>query len=168
VATRTLVVCLVAVAGGCGEEDEPVATTTSGPERATLAERSPPASATAGEDAPGGREPFEIEQTPGPTAVTTAVLTRSGSPREGCAALVTERFVREAYGARAGCLAAREAGGLARSLTDVELTETGDRATGTVVPRGGPYNGVAVEVELVAGLRGWRVDSLVADVPPGP
>lgn len=47
----------------------------------------------------------------------------------------------------------------------------GERATGTVIPEGGPYDGIEVKVELVpdpAREAGWLVDLLLADVPAGP
>ena len=103
--------------------------------------------------------------------VITAVLTGSEAPALTCDALVTERFVRQAYGARQGCIAALSAGSLARSVEIGTVGEAGGRATATVVPTGGPYDGVEVKVELVtdpARDNAWQVDSLFADVPAGP
>jgi hypothetical protein len=103
--------------------------------------------------------------------VIEVVLTGSESPNVICGELVTESYVRQAYGGREGCLAAQEPGALARSVEIEDLGESGDSASAIVVPSGGPYAGVEVEVDLVADPQragAWRVDSLFADVPAGP
>ena len=64
-----------------------------------------------------------------------------------------------------GCIAGEKPGALAESVEIKELDDDGAEAT--VVPTGGPYDGVEVEVKLVDD-GGIRVDSLEADVPAGP
>jgi len=168
---------IVAGLSGCADGDEDdagaVATTSTTSSAVTETttpqpgERATPAPRPEGSDEKAAAEagrPLSTDQ------VTIAVLTRSGSPEQGCEELVTERFVREAYGSRQGCLASREAGGLAKTLEGT-FSEYSNRATGTVVPRGGPYDGVEVEVELLADPASegsWLLDSLRADVPAGP
>ncbi len=108
------------------------------------------------------QRPLTIEQT------VEAVLTSSAEPAVVCDELVTAEYVRVAYGAREGCLAAQKPGALADSVSGGVGTREGDTATVTVVPRGGPYDDVEVRAELVRDADGWRLDSLLADVPAGP
>ncbi len=158
------------VGGGCGEEDDerPSTTTvtTNAPtptETATGEQEQPAAEAGVGEaEAVSAQKPLEIPD------VLEVVLTASGPPDLICDALVTENYLRTAYGAREGCIAAQRPGALAESLGGVKTDAAPDRATATLVPNGGPYDGVEVEVELVRDGDGWRVDSLVADLPAGP
>lgn len=176
-AAVAVLACVVLV--GCGDGGDE--TTTAPPtgatgttERSQGEEASQPAAgaAAAGEQAsPDAPAPPEAERPLAPEEVIRAVLTDAGSPQQACRKLVTERFVREAYGSRQGCLAARVPGATAREVRIRDLRESGERAHAVAVPRGGPYDGIEVEVELVAdqGLEGaWLVESLVADVPPGP
>ena len=85
-----------------------------------------------------------------------------------CDVFVTERYVRTAYGAREGCLAAQRPGALADSVRGRPVRRNADEASVTVVPSGGPYDGIEVEVELIREGGLWRVDSLKADIPAGP
>jgi hypothetical protein len=96
------------------------------------------------------------------------VLTGASDAALICDQLVTDRYVRSAYGAREGCIAAQKPGALADSVEIMEVEEAGDSASAVAIPRGGPYDGVDVEVELIDEVGGWRVDSLLADVPAGP
>jgi hypothetical protein len=91
------------------------------------------------------------------------VLTAEGDAVEACTDFVTADFVATAYGGRANCIAARRPNALAES---VEITEEGGDSF-TVVPKGGPYDGVEVTVEVVE-EGGFRVASLLADIPAGP
>jgi hypothetical protein len=96
------------------------------------------------------------------------VLTGASDAALICDQLVTDRYVRSAYGAREGCVAAQKPGALADSVEITEVEEAGDSASALAIPSGGPYDGVEVEVELIDEVGGWRVDSLLADVPAGP
>jgi hypothetical protein len=113
-------------------------------------------------------------QDDGPTSiedVIRAVFTGSEDPELICGELVTERFIRQAYGAREGCIAAQRPGALARSVDIEEVNGSGVSASAVAVPTGGPYGGVEVEVEMVSDPArdgAWQVDSLLADVPAGP
>jgi hypothetical protein len=176
----SIAVALSALAlGACGDdEDQPGTTTTTAAATPTEAEATigeePVAEKPNGDEGGGGSSEDESSQPQRPLgveAVVEAVLTDGASPEQACGALVTDRFVRVAYGSRQGCLAARAPGATARTVEVTDVSESGERASAVAVPRGGPYDGVEVEVELVAypALEGaWLVDSLLADVPPGP
>ncbi len=114
------------------------------------------------DEADDEQRPLTIEQT------VETVLTSSAEPAVICDELVTAAYVRTAYGAREGCLAAQKPGTLAESVGGGAALRSGIEASVTVVPEGGPYDGVEVEVELVKEGDTWRVDSLLADVPAGP
>lgn len=167
-----LVAATLVLAAGCGNDEEPAApTTTVTTTSATTAEgpataepqAEPDDSGTAEQQGSSERRPLAVPD------VLEAVLTASIDPALICDELVTEDYVRTAYGAREGCLAAQQPGALADSLEGTYANRTEpDRANVIVVPNGGPYDGVEVEVELVRDGEGWRVNSLLADVPAGP
>jgi hypothetical protein len=158
----------LALLAGCGDgEDEPVVST---PETTTT----PEADSVEAPDDSGGSEPeasgdATTERRP-PTAEETIelVLTGATTPADICDSRVTDAYVRNAYGAREGCIAAQRPGALADSIRVEEIEESGDSASAVVLPEGGPYDGVEVQVELIRDDTAWRVDSLLADVPAGP
>lgn len=169
----TAIVATLLIAVGCGDDEEAaVPTTTVTTTSATTAEDpatapQPQAEAddagTAEQQASSERKPLTVPD------VLEAVLTASVDAALICDELVTENYVRTAYGAREGCIAAQKPGTLAESLNGLHVNSSaGDRATATVVPGGGPYDDVDVDVELIRDGGGWRVDSLLADVPAGP
>ena len=100
-----------------------------------------------------------------PEGVIEAVFTGSLPPETICDELLTSSYVEKAYGSREGCLAGQEPGALAETVEVTKLEYSKGKAT--VVPTGGPYDGVEVQVQLVVD-DGIRVDSLSADVPAGP
>jgi len=173
------VLCALAVAGGCGEEDANSTTEGSITSTSSGAEIEDPTVST-GAPTPAAREPDPPhgdppEQNPeprlSPTRVIEAVLTVSGDPRAACGELVTERFVRAAYGDRRGCLAARKPAALADSIEVVEIAMLERAGTSTVVPSGGPYDGIEIHVGFTSadGFGApWQVSLLEADVPAGP
>jgi hypothetical protein len=153
---------------GCGDEEvEPVAaggegSTTTTTATATQATPADEATVQAGEDETEVGRPVTIEDT------IEAVLTGSVDAEVICDELATEKYVRTAYGAREGCTAAQQPGALADSVEIDDVVEDDGCASAVVIPDGGPYDGVEVEVELVRDAGGWQVDSLLADVPAGP
>lgn len=168
---------LVVLLAGCGDSDSgsgepttisvaaPATTTTSVGESASPVAPDDSAGDPAEADTPGADRPRTVED------VVSAVLTSSETPEVICDRLVTPEYVKTAYGARQGCLAAQQPGSLADSVEIADVQEAGDSATAVAVPTGGPYDGVDVDVELVAAtdLDGaWVIDSLLADVPAGP
>jgi hypothetical protein len=173
----TVALALVATAllAACGDDDSTVPTTTvavtTAPETTTLDESTAPvppddsAGTPSEADDPGADRPRAVED------VVVAVLTGSELPATICDQLVTPEYVKTAYGDREGCIAAQDPGSLAESVQVSEVQESGDTATAVARPLGGPYDGVDVEVSLVAAtdLEGaWVIDSLFADVPAGP
>jgi hypothetical protein len=104
--------------------------------------------------------------------VVTAVLTsshgRQAPPGYACRRLlVTDRYVKTAYGDRQGCVSAQRGGGAARSLDFKEVRPAGTHATAVVVPAGGLYDGERITVLLVRDRR-WLVDALRSNAPVGP
>jgi hypothetical protein len=86
-----------------------------------------------------------------------------------CRDVLTEDLVGVAYGDLQGCLDGRRPVTLAdgiRRLRDLEVD--GDTATVVVVPDGGIYDEVELEVTAVRAGDGWRIDGLRADIPVGP
>ena len=169
--TAALLATAVLALGACGEEeaepagDAEVTTSTTSAPATTSAE---PAATGAGENA--GEQPQtsgggESARSPAASAeqAIRAVLTAAGKAAEACTDFVTADFVATAYGGRANCIAARRPNALAES---VAITEDGG-GTFTAVPKGGPYDGVEVTVEVVDD-GGFRVASLLADIPAGP
>lgn len=169
-----LLAAAVLALGACGEEEaEPAgeAEVTTSPTTAPTTTATEPAATGAGEgdgeppQPPGSRGGGEPARSPATSAeqAIRAVLTAEGEAAEACTDFVTEDFVATAHGGRENCIAARRPNALAES---VEITEDGG-GTFTVVPKGGPYDGVEVTVEVVDD-GGFRVASLLADIPAGP
>lgn len=169
----TVIGAALVLAAGCGDGEQQAAPTTTvtttsaataeDPATAPEPQAEPHDAGAAEQQASSERKPLTVAD------VLEAVLTASVDPALICDELVTEHYVRTAYGAREGCIAAQKPGALAESLNGLHVDSgAGDRATATVVPGGGPYDDVDVEVELVRDGGGWRIDSLLADVPAGP
>jgi hypothetical protein len=159
------------VLAGCGDEEEP--TTTAAPTTPTTETTTTETATTADGDEVGEADGGQSEEIAigRPTTIENtleAVLTGSLDAALICDVLVTENYVRTAYGAREGCIAAQKPGALADRVEIGEVEEAGDSASAVAIPAGGPYDGVEVEVELIREPGGWRVDSLLADVPAGP
>jgi hypothetical protein len=173
---------VAALLAGCGDDDDDAGTATSSTDPTpTITETSPtattPDDAEAAQGTPGadrggeGERESTAERPTSIDGVIEAVLTGSADAPVICDLLLTEGFVREAYGAREGCLAAERPAGLASTVKIEDASESGGSASATAIPTGGPYDGIEVEVELVADPaepRAWRVSSLLADVPAGP
>lgn len=160
------------VLAACGDEEEepttPAAPTTTPTTQTTTTETATTADGDEVDEADGGGEEIAVGR---PTTIENtleAVVTGSADAALICDALVTENYVRTAYGAREGCIAAQKPGALADSVEIEDVEESGDSASAVAIPAGGPYDGVEVEVELVREGEGWQVDSLLADVPAGP
>jgi hypothetical protein len=160
------------VLAGCGDDEEEAATTatTTPTVQTTTAQTATTADGDEVDESAGGGG-HEGSASGRPTTIEgtlEAVFTGAADAALICDSLATDRYVRRAYGAREGCIAAQKPGALADSVEITEVDEDGDSASAVAIPTGGPYDGVEVEVELVRGGDGWRVDSLLADVPAGP
>lgn len=169
-------VALLLVAG-CGDDDPEtttVSTTTASSTTTAPTDGGPTDQTGAGAESEPDTEPANgagggaekpAEQRPTePEAVIETVFTGSASAELICDELLTAEYLKTAYGSREGCLAAQKPGSLADSIEIENLS----RNAATVVPKGGPYDGVDVEVELSESAAGPQVSSLLADVPAGP
>ena len=107
-------------------------------------------------------------------AVRTAVeaVLTSGDPTLACRKYVTERYLKDAYGGRRGCVQAQQPGSAAASLesfTVLGFNPGGGLAKTKAVPVGGPYDGHTVYVGLRFGPGDhYRVLGLGANIPVGP
>ena len=154
------VLCAVAIAacGGGDETTTAAGTTTSSTQPDTTT--TPPEESTTTVEAP---EPEPAGATD-PLDAVDAVLTSRGTAEQACETFVTEHFIQTAYGGRANCVAAR-AGDLADGY---RATVAKGNTQVDVIPKGGPYDGAKVEVDLVRDGDTYRVDALEAHVPAGP
>ena len=164
---------LLAVGAGvllasCGGDDGPVQTTapavTGAEEMAATAtsadEAGQDAAGAAGGAAPGDREAI---------AATLRTVLTGTAPAQVCEALVTERYVREAYGDRAGCVRAQAEAKPAREASVGRIVVLpASLAQASVMPRGGLYDGDRLRAELILDGDEWRLDSLRSNVPVGP
>ncbi|HEY8000892.1 MAG TPA: hypothetical protein VID76_03075 [Solirubrobacterales bacterium] len=168
-----LVPLVAALAVGCGGGDESAApstlTVSTAPTSTATTTTAEPAPDAEGAGGTASEQPQPGSGSGAPNAViaAAAVLTRGGTPQQACGTFVTEAFISTAYGGEENCVAARRPEALARSIL---VGPEGDASstTITVVPDGGPYDGVKVAVDLVEEDGGFRVDGLDANVPAGP
>ena len=170
VAVVALLAALALVAG-CGDDEE--TTTTSAPTAETTTEDETTTTPTAGDEeegedeAPdGGGAPAEA---PGddPETALEAFFT-SGDPDLVCGELATDKALTSAYGDEKGCRQAQVPAATPDAIDIKSLDVSGDEATATVIPDGGPNDGIETEVTLENEGGSWLVDSLKADVPAGP
>jgi hypothetical protein len=167
--TLLLAVAVVLAGTACGDDDgettsPPAATDQpAGPTGANGEAEEPggqgDGSDRGGDGAPSDRERVEL--------VLRAFFT-SGDASLACGEVVTEALLRSAYGDAQGCRQAQVAGAIPRRITIERASVSGEGATATVIPRGGPNDGIETEVTLVREGADWRIDSLEADIPAGP
>jgi hypothetical protein len=172
----SVVAALVAVGltAGCGDSDDPPppttvsvtvpATTAATSATTTTPETTLPAEPDGGDGSTP--EPGSGEGAANAVIAAAAVLTTEGTTEQACGSYVTENFIATAYGGEANCIAARQGEALARSITVRGSAELSTHIV--VVPKGGPYDGAKVEVDLVESGGGFRVDALDAHVAAGP
>jgi hypothetical protein len=147
---------------GCGGGASTTSTTS------TAAGPSPPASSTApsgpaGHNKGGRRTPTDRAA----IGKNAATVIAPGDPQAVCRGLVTERYVRVAYGGVQGCEEALRAQPRSEvRVADVEVQ--GTRATAVAVPSGGPNEGERIGVRLVKESGDWKVDSVRSKAPVGP
>ena len=167
VPARLAVVAAMLALGACGNGDE-------APPQTTAPAVTGATDATSEEQAPGTREP-EAEPSDDPasdrTAITItleAVLT-GDDPRQVCGELVTDRYVREAYGDEQGCEAAAAQAKPAERVKLSRIVVLPDSvAQAAAEPVGGVYDGDRLRAELVLDEGFWKLDSLRSNVPVGP
>jgi hypothetical protein len=159
------VAIVVAALAGCGGNGDGDDTAGSPPTEGTTVAQGQTSTTTTTSGGHGGalsRNPVKD-----PRAAVEAVLA-SGDPGNACAKYVTDHYLSVAYGGRLGCIQAQSPASAADRLDFKSVRVDGDRATGVVVPSGGPYDGERVIVSLVRDGRRWAVDELNANVPVGP
>jgi hypothetical protein len=153
-------------ASGCGGGDEPgqiTAPAVTGASEVTDPEQAP------GTEAPRD-EPAEDPHTDrAAIAITLETVLTSTDPVDVCGELVTERYLREAYGGARGCKAAQAD---TKTATDVRLSRVvvlpDSVAQASAEPQGGIYDGEQLRAELVLDDGVWKLDSLRSNVPVGP
>jgi hypothetical protein len=97
------------------------------------------------------------------------LLLLSSNPSTGCSSdVVTDHYLRAAYGGRDACLKAVSSKNTAQSLGTAAADVSGDKATVTVHPVGGLYDGEKITVSLVRSGDGWQVDGIKSNAPVGP
>jgi hypothetical protein len=159
-------IALAGVVAGCSDDSgttttTPVTTTT--PEAVTLPKHDL-GSKGAGEVGPypsADEQQTAIEETIG------AVLLVA-DPDDACSRLVTERYVRQAYGDEAGC---RRAQTDAAKATDIRFNPIAYRrgnASTIIDVSGGALDGQTPTVRLVLDGSTWKIDSIASSLPPGP
>jgi hypothetical protein len=162
-----LAVALAALVAGCGDSDEPEQSTVSVTVPTTSTEATTTDSTVTDDEAATGGEGESGDGAVGPILAVAGVLTKHATTEEACGSFVTENFLETAYGGRENCEAARGSESLAEEVAlDPKAKNTATHMT--VIPDGGPYDGVKVEVEVVEVNGRYKVDALVADVPAGP
>jgi hypothetical protein len=110
----------------------------------------------------------EVNHPPTPGAAVKLLLL-SSNPRTGCSGdVVTSHYLHAAYGGRAGCVKAVSPRSAAKSLGKGTGDVFGDKATVTVHPVGGIYDGEKITVSLVHSTGGWQVDGIKSNAPVGP
>lgn len=92
----------------------------------------------------------------------------SGVPQLACEQAATANYVDTTFGSRAGCERSTVPGSAATYVIVSAIKISGDRATASAKPHGGPSNGETIKVKLVREDGIWKVDSLRSNAPVGP
>ena len=154
--------------GGCGGDGETTADTqaeTQAPAGTTAPppKQSPPPAAGA---ASGGVE----AELPPDAQVDLAIkgVLASAAPDLACRRYATTGYVKTTFGSRAGCVQSTVPASAAESVKVTKIEISGDKATATAVPTGGPSDAETIAVRLVRQGGIWKVDSLRSNAPVGP
>jgi hypothetical protein len=168
-AAATAMIAAIVLAAGCGDDEGATTTTTaaepSSEEKTTAVSSEPPDDRL--EVDPAKRTDAAGTTASDPEEVLEVFFT-SGIPDLVCGELATDNLLSSAYGDEEGCRKAQVPAATPDSIEITDLEESGDEATATVIPDGGPNDGIETEVVLVKEGDAWLVDSLEADVPAGP
>lgn len=110
----------------------------------------------------------EANHPPTPAAAVRLLLL-SSTPQTGCSSdVVTQHYLRAAYGGRGACLKAVSSKNAAKSLGAVGTRITDGTAIVTVDPVGGIYDGEKITVSLIKNGAAWQVDGIKSNAPVGP
>ena len=110
----------------------------------------------------------EANHPPTPTAAVRLLLL-SSTPQTGCSSdVVTQHYLRAAYGGRGACLKAVSSKNAAKSLAAVGTRIIDGTVMVTVHPIGGIYDGEKITVSLIKNGAGWQVDGIKSNAPVGP
>ena len=153
-------------ASGCGGGDEPAGITApavTGASDVTDAAQAP------GTEAPRDELAENPQTDRAAIGITLETVLTSTDPGEVCGELVTENYLREAYGGARGCEAAQAD---IKAATDVRLSRVAvlpdSVAQASAEPHGGIYDGEQLRAELVLDDGVWKLESLRSNVPVGP
>jgi hypothetical protein len=154
------VVALALVLAACGEKEEPEV---AAPVTDDAATTSTTETAGGGQGGGGGGQVSPEQE------VEDAVIAVIGGddPAASCSELVTQRYVKSAYGDAKGCRAAvAKQGSFSVEVSAVNVK--GSTATAKARPAAGPNKGETIDVKLVEERGAWRVDSARSNAPAGP
>lgn len=164
-AAAVVLVAVLSLAGCGGSDDGGQTTAPALTDSSASAEIDGSAAQTPSSDEPDGdpaTDRTKIQNT------ITAVLSGS-DPIETCQTLVTEHYVKTAYGDAAGCRKAQDPKAAADKLEIGQISISPEAVASTSVrAKGGIYAGEQLKVALVLQDGEWKLDSLEANVPVGP
>ena len=161
-----LVLAAALALAACGDDDEPVQTTApavTGASDTTDAEKAP------GTEAPEDEPSADPVSDRTAISITLEAVLTGTDPRQVCGDLVTERYLRDAYGGQQGCEAAQAELKPASRVRQSRIVVLPDSvAQASAAPKGGIYDGERLRAELVLDDGFWKLDSLRSNVPVGP
>lgn len=167
---RSILAAVLAAAAlllaGCGEKDEPETAGPVVPQSATGTD----AGSTTAEEATTTEQDGDQGQASAETLIRASIVEflAGSDPALVCGEILTESFLRKAYGDRQGCLEGRRPGSLAASQQIGDVRVMDSTASAVARAEGGVYDGQRLAVELVAADESWQIDSIDANVPVGP
>ena len=164
-ALAILTACLGLALSGCGADEE---TTT---EPGTQASTAPSTAKRTPSTAPSATSPGNVEAELSPKAqVDLAIkgVLASAAPNLACRRYATLAYVKQTFGSRGGCVQSTVPASAAEFVKVTKIEISGDQATATAVPTGGPSDGETIKVKLVRQGGIWKVDSLRSNAPVGP
>jgi hypothetical protein len=161
-----LAAALALTGAGCGDDDERAQTTApavTGASEVTDPDKAP------GTDAPEDELSEDPRSDKIAISMTLEAVLTGTDPRQVCGELVTERYLREAYGSARGCQAAQADSKPANGVGVSRIVVLPDSlAQASAEPRDGIYDGETLRAELVLDEGLWKLDSLRSNVPVGP
>lgn len=155
----------------CGGDEQPPQTTAAAVTTGASPEVNDEPGQPSGSGAQQDTTSSDSSSVPDPIAIRATlqeVLVRV-DPAQACQGLVTDRYVRTAYGDRRGCERAQsERAAADRISVSRVVVMPGSHAQASVHAVGGVYHGERLRAELVLDEGVWRLDSLRSNVSVGP